>query len=376
MFVLAPWRHCYSGEYLEGWQAHDAGAPYTVYRLELLRPLALECRSRLQSLWLFLTSDLPLKLKVLLTTIRIIRREGINLICIGELNSVSWLGLICQRWLGIKLINYIHGEEVTIEVGYRNFDQRRRKYLHRTDAMVAVSRFTRNVLIEKMGVTPDKIELICNGVDLNRFQPAPKDTTLLDRYHLQGKRIILTVGRLVERKGIDMTLRALPRVLARYPDSHYLIIGKGPYQSTLETLTRTLQVEDHVTFAGSVPNAELAAHYCLCDLFVMPNRELADHDTEGFGLVFLEANACGKAVIGGRAGGAVEAVRDGENGLLVDGMNPDEIAAAIIRLFGDDALRQRLEQQSLAIARAAGLERGARRFQALCQRLLEQGSPA
>ncbi|MFO1432218.1 MAG: glycosyltransferase family 4 protein [Candidatus Competibacteraceae bacterium] len=361
---------------MEGWQAHDAGAPYQVYRLELLRPLAVESRSRLYSLWLFLTSDLPLKLKVLLETLRIIHHEGINLICVGELNSISWLGLICQRWLGIKMINYIHGEEVITELGYRNFDQRRRNYLHRTNAIVAVSQFTRNVLVNKMGVDPDKIELICNGVDLDRFQPAPKDKVLLERYHLQGKRIILTVGRLVERKGIDMTLRALPRVLAQYPDSHYLIIGKGPYQSTLETLAHTLQVEDHVTFAGAVPNAELVAHYCLCDLFVMPNRELADYDTEGFGLVFLEANACGKAVIGGRAGGAVEAVRDGENGLLVDGMKPDEIAAAIIRLLGEDTLRQRLEQQGLTMARAAGLERGARRFQALCRRLLDQDGSA
>jgi phosphatidylinositol alpha-1,6-mannosyltransferase len=151
---------------------------------------------------------------------------------------------------------------------------------------------------------------------------------------------------------------------------HYLIVGTGPYRPVLDDLARTLGIEPHVTFTGPISNDELVAHYRLCDVFVMPNRELADHDTEGFGLVFLEANACGKAVIGGRAGGAVEAVREGENGLLVDGGNPADIATAILRLLDDSELRQRLEQRGLATARASSLETSAQRFYALCQRLL------
>ncbi len=374
--VLAPWRHYYTGEMLNGWQAHDARVSYTVHRLELIRPLAVESKSRLHSLWLFLTADVSLKLKVLFKTIRLIRHEGINIICIGELTSSSWVGLICQRWLGVRVINYIHGEEVTTNMEYRYYGRRRHEYLRRADAVVAVSKFTRRALVEQMGVDPGKIELICNGVDLDRFQPAPQDPTLLARYRLQGKRVLLTVGRLIERKGIDMTLKALPQVLEQCTDVHYLIVGEGFYRTELEKIVHTLGLQHHVTFTGSIDDAELVAHYCLCDLFVMPNRELPDRDTEGFGLVFLEANACGKAVIGGRAGGVVEAVRDGQNGLLVDGNNIDEVAAAIIRLLSDFALRRRLEQQGLAIARASSVEKSALRFNALCQRLLEESRPA
>ncbi len=367
--VLTASRHYVTGEILHGWREHDARAPYRVYRLELLRPLVVNPRSRLHSLWLLLTVDLPLKLKVLLAAVRIIRKEDIGLVCIGDLNSLSWLGLFCQRWLGVRMINYIHGEEVTVDLHRDYYERCRRRYLQRADAVVAVSSFTRQALIEQMGVAPGKIELICNGTDVARFQPGPKDAALLARYGLQGKLVILTVGRLIERKGIDMTLRALPQVLERYP-VHYLIVGTGPYRALLEELVRTLGLEAHVTFTGPVDNDHLVAHYQLCDVFVMPNRELADHDTEGFGLVFLEANACGKAVIGGRAGGAVEAVREGQNGLLVDGGNPAEIATAILRLLDDSELRQRLEQQGLAIARASSLEHNAQRFHALCQRLL------
>lgn len=369
MTVLTACRHYVTGEILNGWREHDANAPYPVHRLDLLRPLVVNPRSRLHSLWLLLTVDLPLKLKVWRMAMRIIRKQHIDLVCIGDLNSLSWLGLACRRWLGVKIINYIHGEEVTVDLHRDYYHRCRRRYLQQADAVVAVSGFTRQALIERMGVAPANIELICNGIDVDRFQPGPKNAALAARYGLQGKQIILTVGRLIERKGIDMTLRALPQVLARYP-VHYLIVGTGPYRPALEELTRTLGLEQHVTFTGPVDNDELVAHYQLCDMFVMPNRELADHDTEGFGLVFLEANACGKAVIGGRAGGAVEAVREGENGLLVDGHNPADIAAAMLRLLDDSALRRRLEQRGLAIARASSLESSARRFYALCLRLL------
>lgn len=370
MQVLAPWRHYATTDIIDGWQEHDAQALYPVHRIELLRAPAVTSTSLLQSLWLLLAVDLPLQLRVLLKTIQIVRREQINVICIGELNSGSWLGLFCQRWLGCKMINYIHGEEITTVTPYRFYGRRRHTYLKRADAVIAVSEFTRQALIEQMQVDPAKIELITNGVDLDRFQPGPKDPALIERYGVQGKRLLLTVGRLVPRKGIDLTLRALPAILARHPDVHYLIVGTGPYQEELQQIVAELGLAASVTFAGRVLDGELAAHYRLCDLFVMANRELSDHDTEGFGLVFLEANACGKAVVGGRAGGAVEAVRDGQNGLLVDGHDPGAIASTINRLLSDDALRQRLESEGLAIARASGSERGAAQFVQLCKRLV------
>ncbi len=367
MYVLAPWRHYLNGEEVSAWRDYDARAGFSIERIELLRPPAATPRSLLHSAWLQLTVDLPLKLKVLRKTVSLVRREGIDVICVCELSSGSWLGLLLKRLLGIPYINYIHGEEITTEVPYRLFGRRRRHYLHNASAVVAVSEFTRRALIDKMGVAPERITLIVNGVDAERFHPGPKPQALLERYGLAGKRVLLTVGRLVERKGIDTTIRALPRVLRRCPDARYLIVGTGDYRPALEALAAAQDVQQQVIFAGRVPHDELVAHYQLCDLFVMPNRELANHDTEGFGLVFLEANACSKAVVAGRAGGVVEAVRHGETGLNVDGNDLDAVADAITELLLDDARRKAMGERGLRIARQSSSAAGAQLFQALCE---------
>jgi len=123
-----------------------------------------------------------------------------------------------------------------------------------------------------------------------------------------------------------------------------------------------LAIADRIDFLGAVSDAELDRLYRSCTAFAMPNRTLADGDTEGFGLIFLEANACGKAVIGGRAGGAVDAIIDGETGLLVDGDDTDAIAAAIRSLLGDATLREKLAAGGLAHARNHGWARSADKF--------------
>jgi phosphatidylinositol alpha-1,6-mannosyltransferase len=273
-----------------------------------------------------------------------------------------------RKLMGIPFINYIHGEEITTDSNYRLYGRRRREYLQRSDAVVAVSEFTRRHLIERFGVAADKIELIVNGVDSERFHPGPKDPGLIRRYALEGKQVLLTVGRLVERKGADMTLRALPGVLEQVPNAHYLIVGTGEYEPNLRALVDELGLQGHVTFAGRIPVEELVSHYQLCDLFVMPNRELPNGDTEGFGLVFLEANACAKAVVGGRAGGVVEAVRHGETGLTVEGTDVAGITAAIVELLTNDARREAMEQQGLRVARESSSAEKALRFHALCER--------
>lgn len=367
MVVFAPWRHYIDGREIEGWREHDAAAPYPVYRTELLRPPMQEPpRHRWESLWRLLRIDLPLKVRIMRELWRIVKAHEINVVCIGELNSGSWMGVFCQRVLGCRMINYIHGEEITTETEYRFYGRQRRRYLRRSDAVVAVSRFTQKALVGLMGVPESKITLINNGVNIQRFVPAEPSSELLDRHSLHDRRVILTVGRIVPRKGLDVVIRALPRVLDAEPDAHYLIVGEGHYRPVLERLVDEFGVRAHVTFAGKVREEELAAYYQLCDVFVMPNREMPDGDTEGFGLVFLEANACGKPVIGGRAGGAVEAVRDGENGLLVDGWSVAEVAGALSRLLTDRALNARIAARGLEIARASSSCSKAEQFYSLC----------
>jgi phosphatidylinositol alpha-1,6-mannosyltransferase len=149
-----------------------------------------------------------------------------------------------------------------------------------------------------------------------------------------------------------MVLRALPRIAHAISQIHYVIVGTGEELSYLQALAQSLGVAKRVTFAGEVSNQELAAYYATCDLFIMPNREI-DGDIEGFGMVFLEAGAAGKPVIGGRSGGTDDAIVHEVTGLRVDGTNIEAIATAVVSLLTDpakaksmgDAGRRRVEQE-------------------------------
>jgi phosphatidylinositol alpha-1,6-mannosyltransferase len=176
--------------------------------------------------------------------------------------------------------------------------------------------------------------------------PPPADETILvtsptegenlRRQHgIESKRVMLTVARLVPRKGIDVTLRTLALIAAEYPDLVYVVAGEGPMRAELETLAQQLGVEDRVLFLGRVEN--LAVWYHACDLFVMPNRQMPDGEREGYGIVFAEAGFAGKPVIGGLSGGAVDAIEDGVTGLLVDPTAPTAVAGAIRQLLHDPA---------------------------------------
>jgi phosphatidylinositol alpha-1,6-mannosyltransferase len=149
-----------------------------------------------------------------------------------------------------------------------------------------------------------------------------------------------------------------------------MVVGTGPQQQELQQLIEAAGVQNNITLTGPLSSADLVAAYRSAEIFIMPNRTMPDGDTEGFGLVFLEANACGRTVVGGRAGGAVEAVRDGETGLLVNGDSVDEIAEAINRLLADDMLRHELERGGLAHALANSWTTRAIQFQSLCHQLV------
>ena len=212
----------------------------------------------------------------------------------------------------------------------------------RCDRVVANSRFTQN-LLHAGQIDPSKVAVVHPGTDPKRFRPQPKDPDLLRRYQLEGKQVLLTVGRLSRRKGQDVTLHALPQIAQAAPDVVYAIAGTGDYEAELRGLVRLLGVERRVRFLGSVADELLPAVYNLADLFVMPNRTLPEsNDVEGFGIVFAEAGACAKPIVAGRSGGASEAVLDGDTGLLVDGACPDRVAAAVIRLLNDGQLARRL----------------------------------
>jgi phosphatidyl-myo-inositol dimannoside synthase len=261
-------------------------------------------------------------------------------VCLATLWSTFWLAPTAKA-CGLPVVFYTHGEDVCGVTPSRLDGDRPQRALRDAAAVVAVSRFTRGVVVSR-GVEPARVHLVTNGVDAGRFSPGPKDAALIARYGLEGKRVLMTLARLDERKGQDRMLQALPAILRELPDTVYVIAGAGDMRERLQRIAAETNVSDHVVFTGRVKDEEVAAHYRLCDVYAMPNRTSESGDTEGFGLVFLEAGASGRPVIGGNAGGVPDAIDDGETGFLVDGNSTDQIARAAVRLLGDPELCRRM----------------------------------
>ena len=369
--VLAASDSYITGKEIEAWREHDAAVSYPIDRIPLLRPRLEPAPANVAvSLYRLICKDVPLYVRALARAAKLIRQHDINVICIGELVSGTMLGIALRKMFGCKLIVYVHGEEITTVGSGRMYGNKRKKYLHAADKVVAVSSFTCDALTEQMDLPPDRISLIPNGVDTERFTPGAADPALIARHGLACKKIILTVGRLVERKGIDMTMEAMRLIAARRDDIHYLVVGDGELRPRLEQMIVDYDLAAHVTLVGKVDDDALLRYLRSCDLFVMPNRTMPDGDTEGFGLVFREANACHKPVVGGRAGGAVEAVHDGRSGLLVDGYQPAEIASAIERILSDPSLSGAMADYGLRLAHDNNTAAVARQFLRICERLL------
>jgi glycosyltransferase involved in cell wall biosynthesis len=206
-------------------------------------------------------------------------------------------------------------------------DGPRRRALSQVERVVAVSHFTRDRVAALPGLDPARLRVVPNSFAENAFQPGPKPLAMLQRYGLRADQpVLLTVSRLdpAERyKGHAEVLAALPALAQEFPGLRYLIAGQGGLAEELQQQARALGVAEWVIFAGFVPEFELADHYRLADAFVMPSRG------EGFGIVFLEAMACGRPVIAGNADGSVDALNDGRLGVLVDPGNPAELVQAV-----------------------------------------------
>ncbi len=346
----------------------DAQAPYPIVRVALLRPPDRAWRSRLASRLAVLAVDLPILIRTLAATLWVSRRSRARIVCIGDLISLGWMVWPLRYLFRLRVMFYIHGEEISVgSAGL--FFRLRRSSLGRAHAIVTVSAFTRDLLVTHQGVDPAKILALPNGVDLDRFGPGPVDRATIEGFGAADRRVILGVGRLIERKGFDTLIDAMPAVLARVPEACCLIVGEGPLHADLERRVRAANLSGRVRLLGPLGDQGLLAVYRCAEIFAMPNRTTAGGDTEGFGLVFLEANACGKPVVAGRAGGAIEAVADGGNGLLVDGASHQEVAAALIRLLTDAALYARLSAGARAKAAISGWASRAEEFQALCDAL-------
>ena len=304
-------------------------SPLKVYR----RPRAFEADRAGYRFWLTLA----------LAEIAVRERPRLLQFATIENTDTAWWA---HRTLRLPFVVYAHGNDILSAI--RNEWQKPRQVLGQAARVIANSRYTAG-LVEQAGVDPRRIEIVHPGCDIDRFQPRQMDAAarravLGDRSDM---RIVLTVGNLVERKGHDVAMRAMQRVIRRIPDACYLIAGDGPHRTALQELAGELGIAHRVVFAGRIASEQLPVYYNLCDVFLMPSRARMDQDdVEGFGMVFLEAGACGKPSIGGRSGGIADAIVDGRTGFLVDPGDPAQVAAALESLLGDPALAAEIGQNA------------------------------
>lgn len=255
------------------------------------------------------------------------------------LETGFWAPLL-RRCFGVPYFVHVYGEELAYCLRRPQLRWLARRILSSAQGVTVISHFTLNLLRRDLGFSGDAL-LVHPGVDTERFAPGDGGD-IRTRLNLGSGPLLLTVGRLMRRKGHDMVITALPDILKKFPDLTYAIAGTGPEEDLLRRLVAERGLESSVCFLGRVDEPDLIRLYQTADLFVHPNRELASGDVEGFGIVFLEASACGTAVLGGRSGGTADAIREGVNGYVLDGASGEEIRDAVVELLEKPELRRAL----------------------------------
>jgi phosphatidylinositol alpha-1,6-mannosyltransferase len=254
------------------------------------------------------------------------------------------LGLLAGR-LGLPSVATTHGHEVWW-AGVPGTRQVLRRIGDRAGVVTYLTGYTRAEIAPALGPRARTARLV-PGVDAGAFRPGVEGAGVRARYGLGDKPVILSVGRLVPRKGHDRLIRAMPMVRQAVPDATLLIVGAGRQDFWLRGTAG-----EGVVFAGGLPHAELPPYYAAAEVFAMPCRSRRlGLETEGLGIVFLEAAAAGLPVVAGDAGGAPEAVRDGETGHVV-GDSVTEIAGRLIGLLRDERARAEMGEKGRAWVRA------------------------
>jgi teichuronic acid biosynthesis glycosyltransferase TuaC len=338
--VISP--HAQDCRYVEQWDGMEISRfPYFYPpRLEKLCYGAGILKNVRQEPWLLL--QLPtLFLAEVLFTLWVLKKRHFDVLHAHWSLPQGLTGVVCKRFLGIPLVVTIHGSDVfgLKRPWLKRANEGVMKY---ADACTVNSRATERFVAEAS--QRGDIQIIPMGVDLEQFQKS-KDVGGLSPPLRREAQTILFVGRLIDWKGVEFLIRAIPKVLGQNPHTRVLIIGSGPERGRLIDLAGRLNLRDAVEFKEQVPQKELVGYYSLADVFVLPSIRNEKGETEGLGVVLLEAMACGVPVIGSRVGGIPDIIKHGDTGLLIREKDPDDLSEKLILLLSDRTLRERLIQK-------------------------------
>lgn len=275
----------------------------------------------------------------------LLREHGCEAVWFGAAAPLGLMAPALRRAGARRLVATTHGHEAAW-AQLPASRQLLRRIGEGTDTITYLGEYTRSRIAAAL--TPaaaGRMVQLPPGVDEQTFHPGSGGAAVRDRLGLKDRPVVVCVSRLVPRKGQDTLIRAMPSILASVPDAVLLIVGGGPYDTSLRALARTTGVAASVRFTGPVPWPSLPAHYGAGDVFAMPCRtRRGGLDVEGLGIVYLEASATGLPVVAGDSGGAPDAVLDGETGWVVRGGAP-ETADRVVTLLRDPELRHRMGER-------------------------------
>ncbi len=266
-----------------------------------------------------------------------IKKNNIDYVLVGNilpLGTATWLlSFFCK----FKYAVIIHGTDIAYAQKSSRKKRLAKKILSRANTIVCNSSYGASLVKEINSNWAKKI-VIANPC-VEEFQGEIK---LPKKNITEGKNILFSISRLMNRKGIDRVIEIMPEITAKFPNMIYVIAGTGPDE---ESLKKQAKDQDNIMFLGKISEAEKWGWLKNCDIFIQPTRE-EDGNFDGFGIVYLEANLMEKPVIAGDSGGVRDAVENGLNGLLVDPENNEDIKNAIIKLTKDKNLAKKLGEQS------------------------------
>jgi len=281
---------------------------------------------------------LPLYLRIK----RIVKKNRIKTLCLSHVLPVGYIAYLLRKNKKFKqrYIVFAHGLDVLKAQEKPRKKKWLIKILQNASGIVTNSEYTRG-LIRELGIPDSKILVVYPCPAVRPPKTTVETYDILSKYGLSNKRVILSVGRLVKRKGVDKVIEALPKLFEQFKDIMYVIVGDGPEIEALGKRVQELNLQNIVRFVGEVSDEELIKFYTISELFIMPSRQIGS-DVEGFGIAYLEANLFGLPVIGGNSGGVPEAILHERTGLLVNPEDIEQIYGAMRDLLSNKDWAQQL----------------------------------
>ncbi|MFT2090400.1 glycosyltransferase family 4 protein [Paraglaciecola sp. 2405UD69-4] len=310
-----------------GQREFDANAKITIERIKF--------KYTKWSDWGLLSlSGIIFYINLFMDTWKIIKKHDIEVIHCGRCIPEGFVAYLIKLILKTPYYCYIHGEDVENAATSRSFSWIVRRVLKNSDLLICNSENSKRVLRAHWDVNSDNIKVITPGVDTNLFKPASRNPELRTKFGWNDRPVLLTVSRLEPRKGHETLVKSLVALKQEVPDILYAIIGGGPQKEAIEKLVAELKLKDHVMFMSELSDQQMIECYQQSDIFILPNRDIG-RNIEGFGIVMLEAQACGIPVIGGNSGGTPETLIEGETGYIVDCTTPDALSPKIQSMLSD-----------------------------------------